>query len=144
MVDEEVNKLSGSQFSLSVRGTPTFHRPASPREKKKLRDKLLLVTTELNAKREKIRQAEEIENKAAKLRDSISVASRSSHAKRKTDDASTSSYSDKEDKGAHALDLFLKTIRKKVECAEQLGCLVLEFFCLSNFFSFGIELCRYQ
>ena len=119
LTDKEIEKLSGSQFSLSVRGTPTFHLPASPRESE-LRSKLLLVTNELNAKREKVRQAEDFERKAAELRDSISVGSRVPPTKRKAveDDQSASSRSEREDKGTHALDLFLTATRRKVELAE--------------------------
>ena len=119
LTDKEIEKLSGSQFSLSVRGTPTFHQPALPRDSE-LRSKLLMVSNELNAKREKIRQAEDFERKAAELRGSISGGSRVPPNKRKAeeDEQSASSRSEREDKGTHALDLFLTATKRKVELAE--------------------------
>ena len=119
LTDKEIEKLSGSQFSLSVRGTPTFHQPALPRDSE-LRSKLLMVSNELNAKREKIRQAEDFERKAAELRGSISGGSRVPPNKRKAeeDEQSASSRSEREDKGTHALNLFLTATKRKVELAE--------------------------
>ncbi len=61
--DKDVEKLSRSQFSLSVGGIPTFRKPTPP-PRNVLRVKLLLVTTIFNTKRDKIRQADEFERKA--------------------------------------------------------------------------------
>ena len=113
--DAEVAKLSGSQFSVSVGGTPEFKRPATPAEAA-LRAKLLLVTTELKDKKAKLRQADDFERKAAELRDSVSVAPHGSPGKRKPalDDTDHSNP----DQGMHALDNFLSATRRKVELSE--------------------------
>ena len=113
--DEEVAKLSGSQFSLSVGGTPVFKKPATPTEAE-LRAKLLLMTTVVKDKKETIRQAEDLERKAAELRDSVSVSSHGSPSKRKhkpdADDA------DLDNQGTHALLLFLSATKRKVELGD--------------------------
>ena len=112
--DEEVAKLSGSQFSFSEHGTPKFHKPAPPNEQA-LRAKLLAASASMTAKRDKIRQAEELERQAADLRDSLSVASHASPGKRKSEEEDESHH---DDQGTHALDIFLTTTKRKVECAE--------------------------
>ena len=116
LTDEEIAKLSGSQFSLSVGGTPEFKMPATPAEAA-LRAKLLLVTNEFKNKKDKLRQAKEFERKAAELRDSISVSSHSSPSKRKPDQEDDDEPSHP-DKGMHALDVFLSATRRKVELAD--------------------------
>jgi hypothetical protein len=115
--EDEIDKLSGSQFSLSVGGTPEFHKPPTPLEKE-LRAKLLLVSSSLNANREKIRQAEELERKAAALRGSMSVAPSVAPGKRKPDADDASQHDAPVDNGMHALDVFLSAIKRKVELAE--------------------------
>ena len=117
--DTEIAKLSGSQFSISVGGTPAFHKPATAQEKE-LRDKLLAVTTSYKAKKEKLRLAEDYERKASELRGSMSVISRAAPSKRKPEDSDDddSQQQSQKDTGIHALDVFLKATRRKVELAE--------------------------
>ena len=92
-----------------------FKKPATATEAD-LRAKLLLMTASVKDKKEKIRQAEEFERKAADLRDSVSVSSHGSPSKRKhkPDGADV----DLDDQGTHALVLFLSATKRKVELAE--------------------------
>jgi hypothetical protein len=115
--DEEVAKLSGSQFSFSERGTPMFHKPA-PSHEQALRAKLLAASESMSAKRDKIRRAEELERQAADLRGSMSVASHASPGKRKSEEEDGSLHHPLSDQGTHALDIFLNATKRKVECAE--------------------------
>lgn len=113
--DEEIAKLSGSQFSLSVGGTPVFKKPPTDSEAD-LRAKLLLMTTAANDKKDKIRQAEDFERKAADLRDAVSVSTGGSPSKRKH--KPEGGDVDSADQGMHALDLFLSATKRKVELSE--------------------------
>ena len=103
--DHEIEKLSGSQFSVSERGTPTFrtkHFPSSSSEKE-LREKLVFLSASFKRNAENNKQ---LERQAAALRSSSSVIS----SKRKAD----SDDEDNAEQGMHALDIFLKTLRRKI------------------------------
>ena len=83
------------------------------------------MSTSLNANREKIRQAEELERKAVALRGSMSVAPSVAPGKRKSDADDASQHNAPVDHGIHALDVFLSASKRKVELAEYIEILPL-------------------
>jgi hypothetical protein len=110
--DEEINKLSGSQFSNSKGGTPHL-RDGALNDETALREKLL--SAQIAAQKRKLMEyeAEDLERKAIDLRESLSVnhgGSVSSKRKNSGDDGLN--------QGPHALDMFLSACYHKVNNAD--------------------------
>ena len=110
--DEDINKLSGSKFSVSNGGTPTLH-PGALGNEQDLRKKLLAAQASAMKRKVIEQEAKEHERKASELWESLSASpSASVTSKRK------SSSVENPNQGLHALDLFLLSLKKKVEDAD--------------------------
>jgi hypothetical protein len=112
--DADVDKLTGSQFSVSVGGTPTikdsFVRTA---EERALREKLTKATAqykELVAINLKKKEVEDLTNQ---LMEDVSLPSKKKRKQR----AVASDSDDDADTGTHALDRFLRSFKNLVERA---------------------------
>ena len=113
--EEEVEKLSGSQFSVSKGGTPTLHVSALSNENV-LRGKLLAAQGAAAKQKTILEKISSYEQQISELRDSISVnSSKSVATKRKNDGAASD---DEPNQGHHALDNFMDALKHKVESAD--------------------------
>ena len=82
--DEDINKLSGSQFSVSNGGTPTLH-PGALGNEQDLRTKLLAAQASAMKRKVIEQEAKEHERKASELWESLSASpSASVTSKRKS------------------------------------------------------------
>ena len=118
---KEIDMFSGSQFSISVQGTPRFHHEPTS-DMAKLRAKLAAAQEVSAANKKVIAQAHALEQRAKDLRESVGSVSFSSSvgsapAKRKRGDQDHDAKDD-HDIGLHALDLFLMSARRRVDEAK--------------------------
>ena len=116
---DEIEKFTGSQYTISVGGTPAFHNEPT-KEMAALRAKLVKALEV--SKTNKIAEALLLEQKAKKLRESAGSVSSSSSVvsappKRKRDHHDSDGDDDR-DNGLHALDLFMKTAQRRVDDAK--------------------------
>jgi hypothetical protein len=119
LTDDDIDKLSGSQFSVSAKGTPHLKDDAL-RHEMDLRAKLLLSRNALTQRGNNIKEAEDLERKAAALRAAASsvyggsVATTTITTAKRKHGAHGSDDDEDQDQGLHAYDLFLISIKRRI------------------------------
>ena len=119
--DEDIERLTPSSYSVSVKGTTNFIKPARTPEEESVRQRLL-EAQKSKKRTDNLRAAEDLERRAKEFRDAVAddesvVSLKTAPRKKKRKDSDSEDDSDPK-QGLHALAIFTAKVKRQVEEAD--------------------------